>query len=142
MKSKEQIIQELQRQFLKRLKLRKDRKLKKSCRNCRLHKEIEIDLGEFGKQIRYSCSEESNVEDIQNCGKFKCIYTPENIEEEMMNDLKDPAICGAKEPKIASLLWVLHDNPNDIENKEENTSISEQRQSRKGMMSWLGQLFK
>ena len=33
-----------------------------------------------------------------------------------MNDLKDPAICGAKEPKIASLLWVLHDNPNDIEN--------------------------
>jgi hypothetical protein len=28
----------------------------------------------------------------------------------MINDISNPATCGAKEPKIAMLMWVLHDN--------------------------------
>lgn len=28
----------------------------------------------------------------------------------MLDDIRDPAVCGAKEPKIAALLWVLHED--------------------------------
>ena len=34
----------------------------------------------------------------------------QEIEDEMFADISDPAICGAKEPKIAMLLWVLHNS--------------------------------
>lgn len=60
----------------------------------------------------------------------------------MLDDVKDPAVCGAKEPKIASLLWVLHDDPEDENEIIEDVSESEQKQCKKGIMSWLGQLFK
>jgi len=37
----------------------------------------------------------------------------QEIEDEMFSDISDPAICGAKEPKIAMLLWMLHNGRKD-----------------------------
>lgn len=141
MKTIDQVKEELGRQFEKRLKLRKDRKLKKTCRNCKIHKEIEIDLGDFGKQTRYICSEQYDSNN-QDCRFFKSLYSEEMIKNEMLNDIKDPAICGAKEPKIAALLWVLHEDDNlkkDMNSSDVNT---EEDKNTRGIFSWLGSLFK
>jgi hypothetical protein len=50
----------------------------------------------------------------------------QEIEDEMFTDISDPAICGAKEPKIAMLLWVLHSNRKDksTENSSSSSSVS------------------
>lgn len=45
-----------------------------------------------------------------SCDRYECANTRESIEREMLNDIRDPAVCGAKEPKIAALLWVLHED--------------------------------
>ncbi|MBR4316789.1 MAG: hypothetical protein IKP65_07515 [Alphaproteobacteria bacterium] len=41
----------------------------------------------------------------------------------MIRDISDPAICGAKEPKIAVLLWLLHNPDKKNENKENSSGI-------------------
>ncbi len=146
MKTLEEVKKELEKQFLYRLQLRKDRKMKNCCRNCKIHKDIEFDLGDFGKQIRYVCGEE-HPQLKKECPFFICSQTEEEIEEDMLADLKDPAICGAKEPKIAALLWVLHvDTKNEIspfeEKEEENKEEKVEEPKKKGIFAWLGRRFK
>lgn len=76
----------------------------------------------------------------QECKFFKPAYTHDSIVQEMLSDIRDPSICGAKEPKIAALMWVLHENPEAEETKDEDQSEDVQRTG--GIMSWLGTLFK
>lgn len=111
MKSHAEVKNELEKQYLHRLQLRIDRKMKNCCRNCKQSRCISINLGEFGTQNKYICNEKLENKQSQ-CVKFDPIYNPTSIEQELLNDIKDPSICGAKEPKIAALLWVLHDNNN------------------------------
>lgn len=111
MKSKEQVIAELYKQYGHRLNLRLERKLKNCCRNCRKHKVIEVNAGELGRHERYVCG--AGLVETQPCKSFDCLYTKESIEQELLADMKDPAVCGAKEPKLAALQWVLHDDPKD-----------------------------
>lgn len=105
MKSEKEIRAELERQYKHRLGLRLERKLKNCCRNCAKGVEQEFNLGEFGIARKCICSDNLSMED--NCPSFVPIHTAEAIEQEMIEDLKNPADCGAKEPKIAALLWVL-----------------------------------
>lgn len=120
-----------------------DRRMKKTCRNCKNKSEMTIDLGELGKQTRYACSIGGSPSSSKDCSKFICINTKESIEQEMIEDIGDPSICGAKEPKIAALLWVLHENPKDEDEDSQPTSKeSEGTQQGKGIIQWLGQLFK
>ena len=139
MKTIEQIKNELGRQFEKRLKLRQERKLKKICRNCKLHKDFEIDLGDFGKQVRYICSEHYDFK--QECPYFKAIHSEESIKKEMLEEIKDPSICGAKEPKIAALLWVLHEDLEENQVESQNNE-KESKNDKRGILTWLGSLFK
>ena len=108
MKSQQTVTAELEKQYLHRLQLRLDRYLKPACRNCTHRVPVEVDLGDFGKATRYGCGI-GKAPDAQGCGSFKCVYSRRQIEESLLNDIRDPAVCGAKEPKIAALLWVLHD---------------------------------
>lgn len=111
MKSKEQIQKELEQLYKRRFLLRYARKTKKCCKNCKKSHAEYFDLGEFGKHEKYTCSRhDAGI----NC-QFECKWTEEDIEKEMLNDISNPSICGAKEPKIAALLWVLHDGQEKIE---------------------------
>ena len=139
MKTLEEIKKELEKQFNHRLQLRKERKMKNCCRNCVFHRDLEIDLGDLGKQVRYICSKDK-PQVKKDCSFFKCSQTEKNIEEEMLEDLKNPSICGAKEPKIAALLWVLHENP--IEESSEKKKEQHTESKKEGGLSWLGKLFK
>ena len=108
MKSQQKVTAELEKQYLHRLQLRLDRYLKPACRNCTHRVPLEIDLGDFGQATKYGC-DAGKKPDASGCEGFCCAYSRKQIEEALLNDIRDPAVCGAKEPKIAALLWVLHD---------------------------------
>lgn len=105
MKSEAEIKEQLVTTYEHRLRLRVGRKTKRVCRNCIHGKSFNYNLGEFGEVTKYGCIEEHSFG--PQC-PFVCKYNLESIEDEMMNDIKCPSVCGAKEPKIAALLWVLH----------------------------------
>lgn len=105
MKSEKQIKEMLEQTYNYRLGLRLQRKSKKSCRNCKKGYQQQIDLGQFGIYSRYFCCE---GKDSNKCEQFECKYTRQMIQRQMIQEIKDPSICGCKQPKIAALLWVLH----------------------------------
>lgn len=105
MKTELEIRKQLEEVYEHRLLLRVERKMRKICRNCKHGINREFDLGDFGTMNRWECRKGKNC---FNCTDFICINTQEQIENEMLEDISDPSICGAKEPKIAMLLWVLH----------------------------------
>ena len=107
MKSEHEIKRQLEEVYNHRLQLRMERKTKPMCRNCRFGICREFDLGDFGTMTKWECK------DGRSCGAgcgVECGSTAQEIEDEVFADISDPAICGAKEPKIAMLLWVLHNS--------------------------------
>ena len=116
MKKQYDIRRQLQEVYAHRLSLRIQRKMKKNCRNCKNGIHRQFDLGDFGTMNRWECKN-GNV--FQTCDTFECANNPQDIEKEMILDISDPSTCGAKEPKIAMLLWVLHDTHNNEEAKKE-----------------------
>ena len=112
MKNELEIKEKLEEIYNHRLSLRIERKTKKSCKNCKNGIENDYNLGDFGKCTKWDCCLPNVCFNSNEC-KFDCKNTIEQIEKEMINDISNPSICGAKEPKIASLLWVLHDGKDD-----------------------------
>lgn len=108
MKEQNRIEEELEKQYLHRLQLRIDRKMKNCCKNCSHGVEKQFNLGEFGVHSKFVCKE--GIDLGFPCSCFEPSNTVQGIEKELIEDIKDPAICGAKEPKIAALLWVLHED--------------------------------
>ena len=122
MKSESEIKKQLEEVYEYRLKLRVDRKTKRMCRNCKHGVQREFDLGDFGTMSRWECRDCKSCND--QCG-FECRFTPEDIEHEMLDEISDPSVCGAKEPKIAMLMWVLHGGDKDAKNGDEKPSLFE-----------------
>ena len=87
MKDRAQIKEELERQYLHRLQLRLDRKLKNCCKNCKRGKEKEFNLGEFGIHSKFVCKD--GLESGFPCSCFESLHTNESVERELLNDLKD-----------------------------------------------------
>ncbi len=110
MKTREEIIEELKRQYAYRLNLRCERYLRNECRNCTHKVERAYNMGEFGIHTHYDCAA-GHTYRKGGCPEFECGYNRAEIEGRFLAELHDPAICGAKEPKIAALLWVLHVDP-------------------------------
>jgi len=106
MKTENEIRKQLELVYQHRFLLRCERKMKKCCKNCQFSNETSFNLGEFGVQSKFVCTLKDGN---QEC-KFKPKFSAEDIEKEMIEDISNPSVCGAKEPKIAALLWVLHEN--------------------------------
>ena len=132
MKSEQLIRKQLEQVYEHRLLLRIQRKMKKICRNCIYGVNKEFDLGDFGTINRWQCQ---NGKKCDSCEQFSCINTEESIQKEIIEDISNPAVCGAKEPKIAMLMWVLHDN-------EKNSYNNESSSSSKGFLNKLKGFFK
>ena len=129
MKTEKEIKKQLEQIYNHRLNLRMQRKLKPCCRNCKHGITQEYDLGDFGLMKKWQCKDDKKY--CENCG-FECLYTAEEIQEQMIKDISDPAICGAKEPKIAVLLWILH-NPEKTKTENKNSS---------GILNFIKGIFK
>lgn len=119
MKSEEEIRKQLEQVYQHRLFLRIQRKMKKTCRNCKFGINKEFDLGDFGTMNRWQCKDGKNC---YSCSDFVCINTQQEIQKDMLKDISDPSICGAKQPKIAMLLWVLHEGVKNEKNKDNKYS--------------------
>ena len=107
MQTEEEVKNQLVDIYKHRLMLRVERKTKRICRNCKHGFKCEFDCGDFGVMSKWVCKYGKSYND---CCEFDCLYTQKEIEDEMIQDISDPAICGAKEPKIAMLMWVLHNS--------------------------------
>lgn len=129
MKTENEIKKQLEEIYNYRLSLRIDRKTKKTCRNCIYGKKQEINLGQFGMEEIWQCSLPDN-----KCN-FDCKYTEKDIENEMLKDISNPSVCGAKEPKIAALLWVLHDDKKN--DKEPSNPESQEKPKEKSLWQRL-----
>ncbi len=105
MKNEEEIRRQLEKVYEHRLGLRFERKMRPCCRNCKNGYCQEFDLGDFGTVSKWQCRDGKDFG--EGCG-FSCANTADEIEQEMISDISNPSVCGAKEPKIAMLLWVLH----------------------------------
>ena len=53
------------------------------------------------------CDEEGRA---NSCPEFSCRNTPESVEKEFDEILRDPARCGNEYPKLAILIWFLQDS--------------------------------
>ena len=112
MKSEAEIRKRLEDVYRHRLGIRVSRCTSRMCRNCVHGMCREFDLGEFGSVGKWVCR------DGHDCGAscgFECKTSEEEIEDAMIREISDPSICGAKEPKIAMLMWVLHGGGHDVE---------------------------
>ncbi len=136
MKNESEIRKQLEELYARRLALRIDRKTKRGCRNCTRGICREFDLGDFGTMSRWECSDGLRMESEQ-C-RFECKNTPEEIEREMLSDIADPSICGAKEQKIAMLMWVLHGGDAAGGSGDSSSSSAEED----GIFSKLWRIFK
>lgn len=105
MKTVQEIQNQLEQIYKHRFLLRLERKTKRNCRNCKRGFCKQFDLGQFGEVTQWKCKDQKQCN--ENCG-FQCKNTPQEIQKQMIKDISDPSICGAKQPKIAILLWVLH----------------------------------
>lgn len=126
MKSESEIRRQLEEVYQHRLAIRLDRYTKPMCRNCVNGVNRDFDLGDFGVLSRWECK--NGLKCCDGCG-FGCKWTPEQIEEKLLEEISDPAICGAKEPKIAALLWVLHNSGNN-EDGDQGVSSSSMEKNR------------
>ena len=122
---KQQITQKLNQMLQKRLKIRIQQKLQKHYTNC----QYSTPLNRF-----YICSHKSKLtkNSYRICSDNYCngceFYTPKYdiaskqiIQEQFYNDIKNPATCGNKQPKIAMLIWVLK-----LFNQDENNQYFQQ----------------
>lgn len=116
MKTQQEICKQLEEIYQHRLLLRIQRKTKKTCRNCKFGVQKVYNLGQFGEISKWQCSMAGNK--IHDCNKFQCLHNEQQIQKQMIKDLSDPSICGAKEPKIAMLMWILHDQNKKREQKK------------------------
>lgn len=120
MKTKNEIKKQLEEVYEHRLRLRVERKTKKTCRNCKNSYSKDFDLGDFGTMTKWECRNGKTCGG--NCG-FICKCGVKDIEDEMLADISNSSICGAKEPKIAALLWVLQQSEDNGEQNDSNTSF-------------------
>lgn len=119
MKTENEIKKQLEEAYEHRLQLRIERKTKKTCRNCKNSCSRDFDLGDFGTMTKWECKNGKTCG--ANCG-FVCMHSTKDIEDEMLADLSDSSVCGAKEPKIATLLWVLKNGEGGAGNDDEGDS--------------------
>lgn len=100
MKTQKEIKNKLWDLYEHRLNVRYKNLLKvkpKNCINCKIINKT---------NICQLTTEECN----KTCSKFKLLNNRDNIKIQFDAEIKDPKICGCKEPKIAILLWILHSN--------------------------------
>lgn len=120
MKTENEIKKHLEEVYEHRLQLRVERKTKKTCRNCKNGYSKDFDLGDFGTMTKWECR--NGKEHGENCG-FVCRHGIKDIEGEMLADISDSSICGAKEPKIATLLWILQSSEDNGEQNDASESF-------------------
>ena len=118
MRNQNEIREQFDKQFIKRLKQRKLEYLSVSHLNCKHNCRHRVkgngrlgfchsaEVIEKSKSFVVVCN---NKEMAEDCKYYEC----KNTEQSVLNDfniiLRDPSFCGKEYPKLAVLLWVLQE---------------------------------
>lgn len=120
MRSKNEIMQKLEEVFAHRLEIRKNKFLSKHFKNCSFSVKEVINGSDVYFCVNQEVIKEKKIAvcDSENklcseCNFFNCINTENSIKEQMLKEIQNLSICGIKEPKISTLMWVLSE-PKEI----------------------------
>jgi len=148
MRSREKVENKLTEVYEKRVKLRIRKYLRRSFFNCKFNERLLIQDGSFSRKIG-TCVNDAVSKDgkificdkdecANGCRHYQCRHTRESIENDFLDELADPKICGQTEPKIAVLLWVLYQENGFPGNTKKGGKIK----CCKGFWNWLRKLIK
>ena len=116
MRSKSEVEEKFEELRASRLRKRKEEFMSTTCRNCTFNDRVSIKgRGRVGicqnpevlkslKREVFVCNED---EVAQQCSKFECRNTKEDVEQDFKEILRSPARCGDVYPKLALLIWFL-----------------------------------
>jgi len=120
MRSEEQVRERFNQLYERELDKKKKKFLSCNFRNC-VYNDIHRvkGNGSFGfchnpivvsrtKQFLFVCNDEQTA---KKCRYYKCKNNEQAVVESFHSELKSPAICGQKYPKLAVLLWFLQRMP-------------------------------
>lgn len=118
MRSETEIRQKFRELYYKEFSKRKESYLSVRFLNCKYNIRYKVkDFGSVGfckndnialmtKRKVFVCNEDICAE---KCQYYDCLHTEATIQEDFDEIIKDPARCGYEYPKIAILIWMLHD---------------------------------
>lgn len=130
MRTNDEVKQKLEELYERRLKLRLKRCTRHSFKNCKWNKRLDVEdsNGDLDHRVGlcFNPAVTGGTEVVRECGEpqaetcqeYDSNHTKESIVAQFKADISDPKICGQKEPKIAILLWFLHDNKDFPERTE------------------------
>ena len=148
MQTESEIKTRLNELYDHRLVLRMRRLLRRGFRNCIHNKRVSLEDGNGEFEGRFGLCmnpEVTGAEDaVLKCGNerekgckcYKAKYTSrEQVKAEFDAELRDPKIAGQREPKIAVLLWVLHEGAEPCLSGRQGGTEWKQRLQR--LLKWL-----
>jgi hypothetical protein len=122
MKTEAELKMRLNELYDHRLTLRIRRLLRRGFRNCVHNKRVSLEDGNGEFEGRFGLcmnpvvtgSEDAVLkcgnEREKGCQCYKAKYeSRDQVKAEFDAELRDPKICGQREPKIAVMMWVLHE---------------------------------
>jgi len=62
------------------------------------------------QRFLFVCNDDETAE---KCECYECKHTEDSVRAEFHEELRNPALCGQKHPKLAILLWCLQEMPED-----------------------------
>jgi len=138
MKKLKEIKDKLHETYQNRLKIRLKKFLSKYYRNCKYNKKH----GNFyicvNKKVceHFVCVCDKNSSFL-TCKEYECKNNEKDITEKFRKDVADPKICGQVEPKIAVLLWVMHQDK-QIEEQTFNEEPIVEKKPKSWIKRWFG----
>lgn len=120
MKTEEEVKEKFDEVFFRELDKKKKDFLSKSFRNCKCNKLHRVrgnsKVGFCSNSVVLSKMKDgifvcNDDETSLRCIHYICVNTEESIVSEFYEEMKRPAICGFKYPKLAVLLWFLQRIP-------------------------------
>lgn len=145
MKSREEVQAKFDDLRRRRLSQRRDKFLNREPRNCRHNVRLRLKgSGKCGfcrnpeimkrtKGEPFLCDEE---EKARRCKLYDCLNTPETVEEDFEEVLRNPARCGEEYPKLAIMIWFLQDTSRRSRYYRFRVAVSEVFRSIASLVFW------
>lgn len=145
MRKREEVLSKYEDLRKKRLSQRKEKAMRREHRNCAHNMRLRVKgqgkcgfcrnpevLDKVGGGP-FVCDEEGTA---RRCRYFECRNTPETVEEDFEEVLRNPARCGEAYPKLAIMIWFLQDDSRRSRAQRLKTSVGELFRSICALFFW------
>lgn len=145
MRSKEEVRAKFEDVRKRRLSQRREKFLNQEPRNCLHNVRMRLkgngkcgfcrcpDVMRRMKGEPFVCDEEDKA---RRCKLFKCLNTPQTVEDDFEKVLGSPARCGNEYPKLAIMIWFLQDSSRRTRSQRLGTALRESVRSLFSLLVW------